>query len=61
MVIVFVICWIFWFILRLIFFLVNVGWIDFKDLVYIENVFYVFIIIRYFSFVINFLLYMFFK
>lgn len=61
MAIAFAICWIPWFTLRLIFSLANVGWIDFKDLVYIEHVSHAFIIIRYLSSAINPLLYTFFK
>ena len=61
MAIAFAICWIPWFTLRLIYSLANVGWIDFKDLVYIEHVSHVFIIIRYLSSAINPLLYTFFK
>ena len=61
MAIAFAICWIPWFTLRLIFSLAYVGWIDYKDLVYMEHASHAFIIIRYLSSAINPLLYTFFK
>lgn len=61
MAIAFAICWIPWFTLRLIYTLPSVGWIDYKDLVYMEQLSHAFIIIRYLSSAINPLLYTFFK
>lgn len=59
MAIAFAICWIPWFALRLIYSLLNVGWID--HMVYMEHLSHAFIIIRYLSSAINPLLYTFFK